>query len=93
MIRVVDFETTGLPPEADVVEAAYIDVIGGGIITVFIITIVRFGLLATMAASRHTSCCFVRRSRCGCRCRTAQCSSSPTRPWLRQRRGSRKDEG
>lgn len=28
MIRVIDFETTGLPPEADVVEAAYVDVIG-----------------------------------------------------------------
>jgi exodeoxyribonuclease X len=29
-IRVIDFETTGLPPEADVVEAAYIDVVIGG---------------------------------------------------------------
>jgi exodeoxyribonuclease X len=27
MIRVIDFETTGLPPEADVIEAAYVDVI------------------------------------------------------------------
>lgn len=26
MIRVLDFETTGLPPDADVVEAAYVDV-------------------------------------------------------------------
>lgn len=29
MIRVIDFETTGLPPEADVVEAAYVDVHDG----------------------------------------------------------------
>lgn len=27
MIRVIDFETTGLPPDADVVEAAYVDVL------------------------------------------------------------------
>ena len=32
MIRVIDFETTGLPPEADVVEAAYLDVVNGGVI-------------------------------------------------------------
>jgi exodeoxyribonuclease X len=32
MIRVIDFETTGLPPEADVVEAAYVDVVNGGVI-------------------------------------------------------------
>ena len=29
MIRVLDLETTGLPPEADVVEAAFVDVIDG----------------------------------------------------------------
>jgi len=29
MIRVIDFETTGLPPEADVVEAAFVDVFDG----------------------------------------------------------------
>jgi exodeoxyribonuclease X len=29
MIRVIDFETTGLPPDADVVEAAYVNVIDG----------------------------------------------------------------
>jgi exodeoxyribonuclease X len=29
MIKVIDLETTGLPPEADVVEAAYVDVIHG----------------------------------------------------------------
>jgi exodeoxyribonuclease X len=28
MIRVIDFETTGLPPEADVVEAAFVDARG-----------------------------------------------------------------
>jgi exodeoxyribonuclease X len=27
MIRVIDFESTGLPPDADVVEAAYVDVV------------------------------------------------------------------
>lgn len=27
MIRILDFETTGLPPEADVIEAAYVDVL------------------------------------------------------------------
>jgi exodeoxyribonuclease X len=32
MIRVIDFETTGLPPEADVVEAAFVDVLNGGTI-------------------------------------------------------------
>ncbi len=32
MIRVIDFETTGLPPEADVVEAAFVDVCDGAMI-------------------------------------------------------------
>lgn len=29
MIRVIDFETTGFPPDADVIEAAYVDVMEG----------------------------------------------------------------
>jgi exodeoxyribonuclease X len=28
LVRVIDFETTGMPPEADVIEAAYVDVVG-----------------------------------------------------------------
>jgi len=32
MIRVLDFESTGLPPDADVVEAAFVDVMDGKIL-------------------------------------------------------------
>ena len=31
LIRVIDFETTGLPPDSSVCEAAYVDIVGGAL--------------------------------------------------------------